>query len=142
MVGTSEEVLLQVFEDSRYAEMLFISRQRMYSLRGHLKAGDMSYTRQAELLTKCGAKMLRERFDLPAIVRDHKGRFYTELSLLLMVEPEHQMSDLNLNKVCSSIRQGQFPKKETVREVLRRKGWTMFRERETIPAIWQIDLLR
>lgn len=148
MVGTIDEILLYITLDFKNAELLDMSRQRLVGLRKHIP-NELSEARKAELIARYNDRVagykrvtcLREAFHLPAIVRDHKGRFYTEQSLLLMVEHEEKMQGLHLDKVCEHIRNGQFPNKETVREVLRRKGWTMFREREHVPSLWQVPTL-
>lgn len=147
MVGTIDEVLLYITLEMGNAEVLEMSRQRLVGLRKHLKHGELSEEKKKDLISRWNtnakqfrcAVCLREAFDLPAIVRDHKGRFFTEQSLLLMVEGEEKMRGLHLDKVCGAIRNGQFPNKETVREVLRRKGWTMFREREHVPSLWKVE---
>lgn len=146
MVGTIDEILLYLTLKTENAEALEMSRQRLVGLRKHLKHGELSEQKKISLLERYNKNVVhfsircvREAFDLPAIVRDKKGRFFTEQSLLLMVEHEEKMEGLHLNKVCSHLRRGEFPSKDIVREVLRRKGWTMFREREHVPSLWLVD---
>lgn len=146
MIGTIDEILLYITLDTGNAKQLEISRQRLVGLRKRLTCGELSEKKKIELVSRFNNNVspykkiscLREAFDLPAIVRDHKGRFYTECSFLLLVEHELKMQGLHLNKVCEHVRFGHFPSKDVVREALRRKGWTMFREREHVPSLWEI----
>lgn len=141
MIGTCWEILLFATYDSRFANILNMSRQRLVGLRKHINEKNISKKKIDLYLIDLSAVCIRPSFTLPAIVRDKHGKFFNELTMIRMVASEEKMRDLNLGKVCASIKQGQFPNKETVREVLRRKGWTMFAEREVVPSIWELPTI-
>ena len=158
MIGTSDEVLEWLTHHSEYAPLLQMSRQRLVGLRKHLSCGEVSERRKDEILERlvnranalsndsiCPTihlprviRKMRGQYVLPAIVRDHHGKFYSELTLIKIVEREEKMRDLNLDMVCRAIKRGDFPSKEVVREVLNRKGWNIFEERMIIPSVWEI----
>lgn len=159
MKGTSNEVLMWLTEHSGYAQLMQMSRQRLVGLRKHLRCNEVSERRKDEILerlekrmsalksTKSGStyeglgmvRKVRNQYILPAVVRDHHGKFFSELTLLKMVEDEEKMRDLNLERVCRTFKRGDFPSKEIVREVLNRKGWSMFEERTVLPSVWEVD---
>lgn len=142
-----------------YAPLMQMSRQRLVGLRKHLSCDEVSERRKDEILDRLQKRVealktssvrndistpriirkIRGQYILPAIVRDHHGKFYSELTLLKIVEREEKMRDLNLDMVCRAIKRGDFPSKEVVREVLNRKGWNIFEERMTIPSVWEIE---
>lgn len=159
MRGTSDEILLWLTEHSEYAPLLQMSRQRLVGLRKHLRYDEVSEDRKEEILERLKnrssalqtspirniniplitVKKMRSRYVLPAIVRDHHGKFYSEVTLIKMVEREEKMKDLHLDMVCRAIKRGDMPSKEVVREVLNRKGWNIFEERMVLPSVWEIE---
>ena len=164
MIGTSSEILLWMTEFSAWSELLLMSRQRLVGLRKHLQDGSLSEQQKEELLkrfqknldfVKCNhfecnhryQKMrlpsvvhcIRERYILPAVVKDKRGRIYNELTMIKMFAREQMFEDLNLERVCYATKCGRMPSREVVREVLRRKGWTMFEDRCELPSVWEIS---
>lgn len=140
-----------------------ISRQRLVGLRKHLYSNELSEERKEELLLrlkqridalrtegkasefqpllgciKTEVRCLRRRYMLPAVVRDKHGKYFQETTLIRMVAHEERMQDLHLDKVCGAITRGDLPSEEVVREVLRRKGWTMFEPRHELPSVWEV----
>lgn len=159
MRGTSDEILEWLTHHSEYAELMQMSRQRLVGLRKHLSCGEVSETRKDEILERLQNRMaalqsspicpvinlprairkVRSQYVLPAIVHDHHGKFYNEVTLIKMVEHEEKMRDLNLDMVCRAIKRGDLPSKEVVREVLNRKGWNIFEERMVLPSVWEVE---
>lgn len=159
MTGTSDEVLMWLTEHSEFAPLLQMSRQRLVGLRKHLRCGEVSEHKKDEILERLKNRMaaletsplrtinipphtirkVRGQYVLPAIVRDHHGKFYNEVTLIKMVEREEKMKDLNLDMVCRAIKRGDLPSKEVVREVLNRKGWNIFEERMILPSVWVVE---
>lgn len=159
MKGTSDEVLEWLTHHSEYAELMQMSRQRLVGLRHHLSLGDVSEDRKDEILERLqkriealqslsssrsirlprAVRKVRNRYVLPAIVRDHHGKFYNEVTLIKMVERDERMRDLNLDMVCRAIKRGDLPSKEVVREVLNRKGWNIFEDRMVLPSVWEVE---
>lgn len=159
MKGTSDEVLEWLTHHSEYAELMQMSRQRLVGLRHHLSLGDVSEDRKDEILERLQKRIealqslsssrsirlprvvrkVRNRYVLPAIVRDHHGKFYNEVTLIKMVERDERMRDLNLDMVCRAIKRGDLPSKEVVREVLNRKGWNIFEDRMVLPSVWEVE---
>ena len=159
MRGTSDEVLWWLTEHSEYAPLMGMSRQRLVGLRKHLRCGEVSESRKDEILARLQNRMenlrtsqssityrlpnairkVRSQYILPAVVRDHHGKFYNEVTLIKMVAEEKRMSDLNLDMVVRAIKRGDLPSREVVREVLNRKGWNIFEEREVLPSVWEVE---
>lgn len=84
-------------------------------------------------------RIIRPRVVLPAVVRDHKGKFFSEVTFLNMVKHEEKMRDLHLYLGIEDKRlKDGLPNRDILREALRRKGWNIFAEREELPAIWEI----
>lgn len=158
MKGTSTEILEWLTHRNEYAPLLQMSRQRLVGLRHKLSQGTISESRKEEILERLknridaikatdvrsiycslyNVRKVRNGYVLPAIVRDHHGKFYNEATMIKMVEHEEKMRDLNLDMVCRAIKRGDLPSKEVVREVLNRKGWNLFEEREVLPSIWEV----
>lgn len=158
MKGTSDEVLEWLTHHREYAPLLQMSRQRLVGLRQRLREGSVSESLKEEILERLKKRMenlksmdgradcwylkdirkVRSRYILPAIVRDHHGKYYNELTLIKMVAKEEKMRDLNLDMVCRAMKRGDMPSKEVVREVLNRKGWNIFEEREVLPSVWEV----
>lgn len=161
MIGTSNEVLLWLTRHSEWAELLGMSRQRLVGLRKHIADGGISEERKEEILTRMNIRVeqirngtmygqsnislpsvvrcVRKRYVLPAVVRDKHGKFFSEVTLVRMVEREEKMCGLNLDMVCRAIKRGDLPSREVVREVLNRKGWTMFEPRQVLPSVWEVE---
>ena len=145
MVGTIDEILFHIALKTENANALCMSRQRLVHLRCHIPelsedTKRMYLNRYQNSVGHYGKlRCLREDKIIPAVVRDKHGKFFTEQTLLLMVEREEKMNGLHLNRVCEHIRLGQLPNENIVREVLRRKGWTMFQERTYLPSIWELE---
>ncbi len=159
MRGTSDEILMWLTEHSEYAPLLQMSRQRLVGLRKHLRYDEVSEDRKDEILERLQNRMaalqsqsnsrsntlpkavrkVRGQYVLPAIVRDHHGKFYNEVTLIKMAEREEKMKDLHLDMVCRAIKRGDLPSKEVVREVLNRKGWNIFEERMILPSVWEVE---
>ncbi len=163
MIGTSDEILQWLTRQSRYAPLMCISRQRLVGLRKHLYSNELSEERKEELLLRLQRRIdnliaegkaqefltmfgcstpevrcLRKRYVLPAVVRDKHGKYFQETTLIRMVAHEEKMADLHLDKVCGAITRGDLPSEAVVREVLRRKGWTMFEPRHCLPSVWEV----
>lgn len=159
MIGTSDEILDWLTRHSEYAELMQMSRQRLVGLRHHLSRGEVGEHRKEEILERLQNRMdalqslsssraiklprairkVRNQYILPAVVRDHHGKFYNEVTLIKMVEHEERMRDLNLEMVCRAIKRGDLPNKEVVREVLNRKGWNIFEDRMVLPSVWEVE---
>ncbi len=159
MRGTSDEVLMWLTEHSEYAPLLQMSRQRLVGLRKHLRYDEVSEERKEEILERLKnrssalqtssirniniplitIRKVRSQYILPAVVRDHHGKFYNEVTLIKMAEREEKMKDLHLDMVCRAIKRGDLPSKEVVREVLNRKGWNIFEERMVLPSVWEVE---
>lgn len=163
MIGTSNEILQWLTRQSEYAPLMCISRQQLVGLRKHLYSNELSEERKEELLLrlqrriealraegkaaefqpllgciKTEVRCLRRRYMLPAVVRDKHGKYFQETTLIRMVAHEERMQDLHLDKVCGAITRGDLPSEEVVREVLHRKGWTMFEPRHELPSVWEV----
>jgi hypothetical protein len=83
-------------------------------------------------------KCVRKGFIIPAVVRDHHGKFFQETTLIKVMSKRECMSDLNLDRVVNMMKTGAFPSKDVVREVIRRVGWNMYEERYDMPSLWQV----
>ncbi len=165
MIGTSNEILQWLTRHSEYAPLMCISRQRLVGLRKHLYCNELGEERKEELLFRlqrrieqlraageygCGmtllgcvksdVRLLRKRYILPAVVRDKHGKYFQETTMVRMVAHEEKMQDLHLDKVCGAITRGDLPSEEVVREILRRKGWTMFEPRYEMPSVWEVNV--
>lgn len=158
MRGTIDEVLEWLTYHREYAPLMQMSRQRLVGLRWRLNQGSLSEEYKEQLLERLknridalesvnicpnsnlpsSPRKVRDAYILPAIVRDHHGRFFTELALIKMAERDKKMHDLNLGWVCGAMKRGGYPSKEVVREVLNRKGWNMFEERMKLPSVWEV----
>lgn len=162
MIGTSNEILMWLSRHSEYAPLLQMSRQRLVGMRKHLYCNEIGEQTKEEILLRlknriaglqestthhsanltCGirdVRCLRERYLLPAVVRDKHGKFFQETTMVRMVADEEKMADLNLDKVCATMKYGCLPSERIVKEVLRRKGWTMFEPRHELPSVWEVE---
>lgn len=159
MIGTSNEVLMWITHHHEYAELMQMSRQRLVGLRKHLMYGEVSERRKDEILERLqkriealqisavrynisplrNVKKIRGQYILPAVVRDHHGKFFSELTFIKMVEKEEKMQDLNLDMVCRAMKRGDFPTERVVREALNRKGWYVFEKRTILPSVWEVE---
>ena len=159
MKGTSSEVLEWLTHHREYAPLMQMSRQRLVGLRERLRNGSLGERRKEEILERLEKRIfslqndqcrndfcqhspvrkVRPEYILPAVVRDHHGKFFQETTMIKMVAKEEKMHDLNLDMVCRAIKRGDLPSKEVVREVLRRKGWYIFEERMVLPAVWEVE---
>ena len=154
MIGTSDEVLLWLTRDSRYAPLLGMSRQRLVGLRKHLACGELGEQAKESMLMRlcrrmealspencdlpCAVRRVRSGYVLPAIVRDKHGRLYSELSLVRMCRRDIRFAGLHLDHVCGAITRGEYPSHEVVRSLLRAKGWTMTEPRCVLPSVWEV----
>ena len=155
MIGTSSEILGWIASDSKYANLLDMSRQRLSWLRGKLKQEGICEERKKEYFEKIKKNInnnqkgchvglsrvvcLRPRYTLPAVVCDHHGRHYLENALVKICSRSHDFDDLHLVKVCARLTAGGLPNKKLVRELLRRKGWNMVQERFEMPSVWLVE---
>lgn len=159
MRGSSTEVLMWITYHHEYAEMLQMTRQRLVGLRHKLRENKVSEEKREMLLEKlqkridflqtnvvrtrycslCNVRKIRDKYILPAVVKDHHGKFFSELTFIKMVAGEEKMRDLKLEFECRVIKRGDFPKKEVVREALNRKGWSIFEERMELPSVWEVE---
>lgn len=168
MIDTIDNILLWITEHHEYAPLLCMSRQRLVGLRKHLREGTLSEQNKEELLSRLSDRIaalrvadvaagtvspmarniahrvrqvhkVRNAYTLPAVVRDKHGKFFTELTLLRMVQNQEQFKDLNLERVCRTFKRGDMPSEAIVREVLNRKGWTMFEPRYRMPSVWEVE---
>lgn len=162
MIGTSNEILMWLSRHSEYAPLLQMSRQRLVGMRKHLYCNEIGEQTKEEILLRlknriaglqnstthhdgyltCGirdVRCLRERYILPAVVRDKHGKFFQETTMIRMVAREEKMADLNLDKVCATMKYGCLPSERIVSEVLRRKGWNMFEPRHELPSVWEVE---
>ena len=147
---------------SEYAPLLQMSRQRLVGMRKHLYCNEIGEQTKEEILLRlkkriaglqestthhggdltCGirdVRCLRERYLLPAVVRDKHGKFFQETTMVRMVADEEKMADLNLDKVCATMKYGCLPSERIVKEVLRRKGWNIFEPRHELPCVWEVE---
>ncbi len=167
MVGTSNEILIWLSRHSEYAPLLQMSRQRLVGMRKRLYCNEIGEETKEEILLRlknrivainsgnccrdtmfpntnltCGirdVRCLRPRYILPAVVRDKHGKFFQETTMVRMVAREEKMADLNLDKVCATMKYGCLPSERIVREVLRRKGWNIFEPRHELPSVWEVE---
>lgn len=158
MEGTSKEILLWLTRHSEYAEYMAMSRQRLVGLRKHVNANELNEGHMEEILTRLSERLeklrisrdfilpsvpsvtcKRRSYMLPAVVRDHHGKYFQEQTMIQMFRREKMMSDLNLDKVCAAIKRGDMPRIEVVREVMRRKGWSMVADRYVMPSVWEVE---
>lgn len=155
MIGTIDEVLLYITEKSEWAPLLRMSRQRLVGLRTRLKKNNLGEDYKRKLLFRLRdtshaptcrfntmpieVRLIRERYVLPAVVRDKHGKFFTELSLVKICWQSGGYEDLHLAQVYSAMHQGKFPRMELLCELLRRKGWTLFEARYEMPSVWEVD---
>lgn len=163
MIGTCNEILLYLTRHSEYAPLFQMSRQRLVGMRKHLYGNEIAETTKEKMLLDLKNRIyrlrndekfilksldikfllidiqkLRNRYILPAVVRDKHGKYFQETTMVRMVAHEEKMQDLHLDKVCGAITRGDLPSEEVVREVLRRKGWTMFEPRYEMPSVWEV----
>ena len=161
MIGTSNEILLWLSRHSEYAPLLQMSRQRLVGMRKHLYCNEIGEETKEEILLRLknriaglqngithhdgclhgirDVRCLRPRYILPAVVRDKHGKFFQETTMVRMVAREEKMADLNLDKVCATMKYGCLPSERIVREVLRRKGWNIFEPRHELPSVWEVE---
>lgn len=83
-------------------------------------------------------RLIRKSLVLPAVVRDHHGKFFQETTMIRMFYREHMFDDLHLEHVIAMMQTGAMPSEKIVREMIRRKNWTMFAERYELPSLWQV----
>ena len=159
MKGTSFEVLEWITHHQEYAPLMQMTRQRLVGLRHRLSKRTISAAMAEEMLENLKKRILslqssiiscdycwlhapqkvRDAYVLPAVVRDHRGRFFHEMTFLKMYRDDEQMQDLNLGYVLGSMKRNHLPSKNVVREALNRKGWTIFEERMELPSVWEIE---
>lgn len=163
MIGTCNEILLYLTRNSEVAPLFQVSRQRLVGLRKHLYGNEIAEATKEKMLIDLKNRIaglrsdekfmsksidkkfllidirkIRNRYVLPAVVRDKHGKYFQETTFIRMVCNEKKMEDLNLGKVCASMKYGCLPLETTVREALRRKGWTMFEPRQELPSVWEV----
>lgn len=159
MIGTANEIIDYLSRHSEYAQYMSMSRQRLAGLRVRLRTGTISEKRKQELLENLQKRLeslrdsspsgllsvpmvrcKRPSYTLPAIVRDHHGKLFTEIAVIKMAARETSMRDLNLNHVCGTFNVGYLPSEQTLRTVLKRKGWNLFEPRMVLPSVWEVVL--
>lgn len=161
MIGTSKELLLLLSKDSKYANLLNMSRQRLVWFRMKVAQDGFSEQRIEEYLKKIQKNLdssrvgtrrgdsfyefstvrcVRQQYVLPAVVCDHHGRLFLETALVKACSRSKEYDDLNLKYVVMAMGNDcqHLPNEEIVRELLRRKGWYMVEPRYVVPAIWEI----
>ena len=83
-------------------------------------------------------QLVRKGMLCPAVVRDHRGRFFHETTFIRMMKDSPLMADLHLEKVMGPLEQGKLIAWETLVEVARRKDWDITAKRIELPSIWEV----
>lgn len=144
MIGTMDEILLWLVLDWHNAEKLNMSRQRMQYVRDHYR--DYSEERKRKWFeayqqnSPHTIRKVRDRYVVPAVVCDKKGRRYTEVTFVRSLAREKErFADLNLDKVLAVMKTGALPSEGVVRQLLhRKKGW-MIEPRVELPSVWEVS---
>lgn len=160
MKGTSDEVLEWLTHHTEYAPLMQMSRQRLVGLRKRLRRTEVSEQVKEELLERlknrvealkctevCAVsgmcptiRKVRDRYVLPAVIKDTKGRLFHETTFIKVVQHEKMLKDLNLTRVVrSGIDNGKLPSKEVVHEAVKRKHWSILEERMVLPSVWEVE---